>query len=262
MKIAVCISGDLRNTEVAFKQVQPFWNLFRDNGVELDFYIHAWEKPNAQREVLLYNPKEYLIEPKTDDNIMAGRGQWYSAVRAFELSRKTKIAYDFKIRWRSDNLIWNYSMFPGDWTHMQSILNHDGGFVWVTNAWIDNGVPLCQDQFIISNADNMDKAFNFENLEKVPKLFVVPKEPHFPTRFFDHCTIHNLSVWGPTQQRLLRDNMVDMPWVKTNRIEIDELNEWTMLNLEFRQSPEYVDKGIKYSADAKKLEEYKKKKIE
>ena len=47
MKIAVCISGDLRNTEVAFKQVQPFWNLFRDNGVELDFYIHAWEKPNA-----------------------------------------------------------------------------------------------------------------------------------------------------------------------------------------------------------------------
>ena len=252
MKIAVCISGDLRNTEVAFKQVQPFWDLFRDNGIELDFYIHAWEKPNAQREVFMYNPKEYLIEPKTNENLKSIQGQWYSAIRAFELSRKTKIAYDFKIRWRSDNLVWNYN-----WSYIQSILNHDRGFVWSTDVWVNEGVPACQDQFIISGADNMDKAFNFENLERVYKLFDKPKNPHFPTRFFDHCTIQNMCVWGDILQRLCRDNMVDMPWVKTNRVE--NLNEWTMLNLEYRES-----KGIaiKYSGDAKRLEEYKKKKVD
>ena len=201
----------------------------------------------------MYNPKEHLIETKTNENLKAIQGQWYSAIRAFELSRKTKIAYDFKIRWRSDNLVWNY-----DWDYIQSILNHDRGFVWSTDIWIDKGVPACQDQFIIGGADNMDKAFNFENLERVHKLFDKPKNPHFPTRFFDHCTIQNMGVFNPDiDQRLLRDNMIDLPWVKTNRIE--NTYEWTMLNLEYR-----LNKGIatKYSEDTKRLEEYKKKKVD
>lgn len=231
MKVAVCISGEFRHGEVARKQVQPFWDLFRKLGIEIDFYIHAWEDPGIEEQIKLWKPKAYQISPKIPS------GQWPSTLYAFELSKQDK--YTHKIRWRSDNAIWNYSK-EDIWT----LMSHPQEFVFSSDVWINHGIGEAQDQFVVGKSDLMDKAFteeNFARVDAIERPSWCHKNPWYMSRLFDHCKVHTMKGLCGWYQRLIRDNMVDEPWMQTNKVNKHVwLDQYQKLNSEFKQKK--VDK--------------------
>ena len=124
MKIAVCMSGQLRQWEIAKENQKWFWET---SGVEIDYFIHPWDysgdregvsQPYVMRDVSQeefnevvdwYKPKKYMLDNKKQDFFYANdhwSSLFYSLAQSIKLKREYEIEnnfeYDLVIKTRPD----------------------------------------------------------------------------------------------------------------------------------------------------------------
>jgi len=114
MKIAVCMSGQLRQWEIAKENQKWFWET---SGVEIDYFIHTWDysgdregvsQPYITRDVSQdefnkvvewYKPKKYIFDNKKQDFFYANdhwSSLFYSLAQSIMLKREYEIENDFE----------------------------------------------------------------------------------------------------------------------------------------------------------------------
>ena len=114
MKIAVCMSGQLRQWEIAKENQKWFWET---SGVKIDYFIHTWDysgdregvsQPYITRDVSQdefnkvvewYKPKKYIFDNKKQDFFYANdhwSSLFYSLAQSIMLKREYEIENDFE----------------------------------------------------------------------------------------------------------------------------------------------------------------------
>ena len=123
-KVAVCLSGQMRNWRVAVENQKWFWTTAN---MEVDYFIHTWDysmervgvsKPYEHRDVSsgefnelveLYQPKKYLFDTKKPDYFYK-KDHWsslfYSLSQSIMLKREYELdnnfEYDIVVKSRPD----------------------------------------------------------------------------------------------------------------------------------------------------------------
>ena len=129
MRIAVCLSGQLRQWEMGVKNQKWFWNTANKENVEVDYFAHTWtyswdrpgvSRPYVQRVVTQeeidsfkaeYDLKGLLVDSRPQ-NQFRGNDHWsalfYSFYKSLELKReyeiKNNFIYDLVVKSRPDVL--------------------------------------------------------------------------------------------------------------------------------------------------------------
>ena len=114
MKIAVCMSGQLRQWEIAKENQKWFWET---SGVEIDYFIHTWDysgdregvsQPYITRDVSRkefdklvdwYKPKGCMFDDRKQDFFYANdhwSSLFYSMAQSMMLKRQYEIDNDFE----------------------------------------------------------------------------------------------------------------------------------------------------------------------
>ena len=114
MKIAVCMSGQLRQWDVAKENQKWFWET---SGVEIDYFIHTWDysgdregvsQPYVMRDVSQedfdkvgdwYKPKKHIFDNRKQDFFYANdhwSSLFYSLAQSIMLKREYEIENDFE----------------------------------------------------------------------------------------------------------------------------------------------------------------------
>jgi len=114
MKIAVCMSGQLRQWEIAKENQKWFWET---SGVEIDYFIHTWDysgdregvsQPYITRDVSRkefdtlvdwYKPKGCMFDDRKQDFFYANdhwSSLFYSMAHSMMLKRQYEIDNDFE----------------------------------------------------------------------------------------------------------------------------------------------------------------------
>lgn len=114
MRLAVCLSGQLREWEACYQNQKLFWD---SSHYEVDYFIHTWtysadrtgvSKPYEFREVSeeeiedivdVYEPKKFLVESlKPEDHYRGDHwlSLFHSMVQSFLLKREYEIENDFQ----------------------------------------------------------------------------------------------------------------------------------------------------------------------
>jgi len=119
MRIAICLSGQLRNWELAYKNQIAFWG---KGGHEVDYFIHTWNysadrtsisKPYVHRDietdeynrfVEIYNPKKSIIDDKTQE-FFYKNDHWSSLFYGFSQSVLLKREYEIENEFEYDIVI-------------------------------------------------------------------------------------------------------------------------------------------------------------
>lgn len=215
MKVAVCISSELRFFDMCHKNIV---NFFRNHDV--DFFIHGWdnktilrhgdEKNNnsynmedlSQAEMNLvselYKPKKIKIEKKPHFDFPIAHSQFYSFHASHSLMEEyveeTNTRYDVVVKMRSD-LIWDprSSFHPGEF---------DPTTLYITHTGMNNGMGavITLDRFFYGSPAIMKKmsglyAANVESLGKIPVSDSLPEQ--FVYKYCSDnyilCTIHGMN---------------------------------------------------------------------
>lgn len=128
MKIAICISGQLRKLEENLIETA-----FKD--YEVDYYIHTWDHPfnpnlnnihkhfpNAVIETEKYDKFDSLfVDSQFDTDVNRYRyAQFYTISKSFNLCKNSNKQYDCYIRTRTD-VVWPMNL----WKNTESQLNLD-----------------------------------------------------------------------------------------------------------------------------------------
>jgi hypothetical protein len=110
MKIAVCLSGQLRNWEIAHKNQIWFWE---KSGYEVDYFVHTWDysadrtaisKPYVYRDIdndeynrfiEIYKPKKHIFDSKTQE-FFYDNDHWSSLFYSFSQSILLKREYELE----------------------------------------------------------------------------------------------------------------------------------------------------------------------
>ena len=118
MKIAICMSGQLRQWEMAKENQKWFWETSKGLGVtQIDYFIHTWNysgdregvsQPYITRDVSQeefdnvvdwYKPKKYFLDDKKQ-NYFYESDHWsslfYSMAQSIMLKREYEIENDFE----------------------------------------------------------------------------------------------------------------------------------------------------------------------
>ena len=114
MRLAVCLSGQLREWEACYQNQMLFWN---SSGYEVDYFIHTWDysadrtgvsKPYEYRDITeeefedlidVYEPKKSIIESKKPQDHYRGdhwMSLFQSMVASFTLKREYELENDFQ----------------------------------------------------------------------------------------------------------------------------------------------------------------------
>lgn len=169
MKIAVCMSGHFRFAEYASKQNKWFFDYLRDQGNEVDVYLHTW----SDKKKFYFTKHQYTFKDKiiNDLNIPKARstpdwwGQWISASRCRDMVKKTNIDYDIAIRARPDSLL--FKTTQSDKFNEMLDFCYDENRLLTDSIWGHNEVLHIQDQFFILRYDVYKKMFDIENIMHV-----------------------------------------------------------------------------------------------
>lgn len=127
MRVAVCISGQLRNWQLAYQNHMWFWTSINRPNIEVDYFVHTWDysldrtassKPYEERKVTseefeqflgIYQPKKYIIDSKRQEDFYGNdhwSGLFYSFVKSINLKREYELEnnfnYDIVIKSRPD----------------------------------------------------------------------------------------------------------------------------------------------------------------
>ena len=169
MKIAVCLSGHLRNVNWCTKQTKSFWDRLKNLGCEIDFYCHTWSSQFEWEQIKQdcglkfknivfdsleeskYSPEKSLGEFVQTD------GQFYSLAKSTQLSQHKH--YDIKVRYRSDLLIWHDQISDVQLNNfLQEVANKR--VLFAESIWAVNGYSKIQDIHLWSNAYVHDRLFD------------------------------------------------------------------------------------------------------
>ena len=119
MRIAVCISGQLRNREIAYKNQIWFW---KKNGHEVDYFVHTWKysadrtsvsKPYVYRDIddseynqfiEVYKPKKHMFDGK-QQSFFYDYDHWSSLFYSFSQSILLKREYEIENGFEYDIVI-------------------------------------------------------------------------------------------------------------------------------------------------------------
>lgn len=156
MKIALCLSGQIRSFKIAFEYMNK--NLLSCNDV--DVYFHTWSK-NWDDDVLsLYKPKNFIIEDqscfrlKKQDYRIAGNNHpafntfmmYRSNMMVNTIRKSFDIKYDWIIRTRFDFALNTKIDF--------SLLNSEK--MYYCNTRSNSNYTEVNDQVVISKNEGMD----------------------------------------------------------------------------------------------------------
>ena len=182
MRVAVCISGELRTYQPDYLESLRLW--FGPNA-EIDFYGHTWnhcgtpKNAHTFKECKIqdqnvidkwieedifrfpkiqsneYNTKANFFKDTFDTNYVknfarAVYGQTWSAMESFKLVEES---YDVYIRWRWDNLCSNPSSARKVWTYHRDRFNQKCGVQSSHNAFVENGNLVWPDHFWLMNKE-------------------------------------------------------------------------------------------------------------
>lgn len=131
MRIAICMSGQLRNWRIAAENQLWFWTTINRPELEIDYFIHTWDysgdregasKPYIFRDISddefnevidFYKPKKFLIEKKKQEEFRFNdhwSSLFYSFVKTVNFKREYELEngfnYDIVVKTRPD-LVFN-----------------------------------------------------------------------------------------------------------------------------------------------------------
>lgn len=117
MRIAVCMSGQLRNWELGVANQKWFWSTANAPNVEIDYFVHTWtyswdregvsipyteriiQDDEYSRFLQEYNPKKIILDSKPQ-NYFRGNDHWsalfYSFAQSINLKREYELENDFE----------------------------------------------------------------------------------------------------------------------------------------------------------------------
>ena len=116
MKIAVLISGQLRNWKIALESQQWFWST---SGVDVDYFVHTWDysmdrvavsKPYIERKISQaefdlfvekYSPKKYIFDNKKQE-FFYDNDHWSSLFYSFAQTVMLKREYELENNFEYD----------------------------------------------------------------------------------------------------------------------------------------------------------------
>ena len=113
MKIAVCLSGQLRQWQIGVDNQKWFWNTANKDNVEVDYFGHTWtyswdrpgvsapykERPIFQEELDLFKEKfelKKLLVDSRDQQSFRGNDHWSSLFYSFSKSLLLKREYEIE----------------------------------------------------------------------------------------------------------------------------------------------------------------------
>lgn len=105
MKIAICISGDMRN--YLQTHINQFENIF--NQLDCDIFISSWEDAQTDwnQVISTYLPKALRIDRKTPqarEEKTIALGMYYKIFTCFQMVKESDQAYEAVIRMRPDSV--------------------------------------------------------------------------------------------------------------------------------------------------------------
>lgn len=159
MKIAICISGDLRTFDH-----NRMKNLIINDNVEIDFFLHTWSNSENKNKILELNPKLHIIEndiifadtPRNIFKMFYGIMQTIFLKKTYEYMNN--FIYDVVIRIRPD-------LYLADKIDIYSF-----DFNKLNTIYTPNCIPhiYINDWFALSNSNNMNIYANcFNELSKL-----------------------------------------------------------------------------------------------
>ena len=219
MKIAVCISGQLRKLKENL-----IATTFKD--YDVDYYIHTWEHelnpnlhlikdyfPNAVVEVEKYEEvfDTCFDNGNTDENRYTF-AQFYTILKSLRLCANSGKKYDFYIRSRTD-VIWPMHLWPDRVvnqlnldtraiiTNSRMIKNIDSiefttceiPVVALGIAGLENNMYALREWSWCMNQTALDTIVKYDPVDMVHVAKNIRKEAQTNTV---HCTLQSPSIWG------------------------------------------------------------------
>ena len=147
MKIAVCISGDMRNYLQTYSN--QLENIFSQ--IDCDIYISTWEDDttNWNQVISTYQPRALKIENKRSMNLTVrnnktvATGMFYKIFNCFHMLKESSQAYDAVIRMRPDSFF-----------NSKIKISELGNYIYVSG--IEKKVRWIEDTFAYGNFHNME----------------------------------------------------------------------------------------------------------
>ncbi len=127
MRIAVCLSGQLRGWKIGWNNQKWFWSTANRDDVQVDYFAHTWSystdrvgvtKPYSKRDVTveefrefasLFGTKKALLDPTPNKKFYSSdhwSGLFYSLIKSLMLKReyeiKNNFTYDVVVKSRAD----------------------------------------------------------------------------------------------------------------------------------------------------------------
>ena len=117
MKLAIQISGEIREVEASFETLKQYV-LSEFKNTEIDFFIHTWKTEGQKHEHSLFQPRASLVEVYEDRHdlhaLPRAYSMFYSIKKANDVRKEyeesTKTKYDLVMRYRTD-CIFKESLF-------------------------------------------------------------------------------------------------------------------------------------------------------
>lgn len=215
MKVAVCISSELRFFDMCHKNIANFFKNY-----SVDYFIHGWdnktilnhgdEKNNnsyhmedlSQEKInlvsMLYEPKKIKIEKKPHFDFPIAHSQFYSFYASHSLMeeyvKETNTKYDVVVKIRPD-LIWDpkLSFHTNQFDPTTLYITHSG-------MNIGMGAIITLDRFFYGSPAIMKKMSslydaNVESLGKIPVSDSLPEQ--FIYKYCNDnnipCTVHGMN---------------------------------------------------------------------
>jgi len=122
MKVAICMSGQLREWEFGAQNQKWFWSSFDSNDLEVDYFIHTWNysqdrpgvsQPYTEREVSkeeyqklieFYAPKKSILDNKRI-SYFRGNDHWSSLFYSLGQSILLKQQYELENNFKYDLVV-------------------------------------------------------------------------------------------------------------------------------------------------------------
>lgn len=201
MRIAVCISGQLRGWEVAYENQLWFWNT---SGAEVDYFLHTWDysadrtavsKPYINRKVgkkefnkicKIYNTKKAIFDSKKQEEFY-DNDHWLSLFYSLSQSLMLKREYEIENNFQYDMVIKS---------RPDVVFNPEITFKWprlINNAiYTTHGGPMTM-EFNMYNFNDCVFLANSYTMDLLVNLYYYRKEKIKP----ENAKIRNFFPIGP-----------------------------------------------------------------
>lgn len=180
MKIAVLLSGQMRDWKACSFNQKFFWTTAVEEDIEVDYFIHTWDysqdrtgvtKPYITREIYteeyeefvdFYKPKKHYIDSKTTEYFY-GNDHWSSLFYSFVQTLKFKMEYEKVNNFKYDVVVKSRPDIVFDPTYHFRIPVLFNNAVYTTHGGpmeMEYGLFNFNDIIFLGNSQSMDLLIN------------------------------------------------------------------------------------------------------